>query len=125
MNYKDLSILLLNMLCKYELKYEVIKQRINAKFQTLSNIFKMCCDTIGISFYLNATSRPEIIWQTDSLKTILETAYALAITDKASPLKMCKQCRKAYYNANARSEFCSVKCRNHYNVIAFRQRGKE
>jgi hypothetical protein len=82
-------------------------------------------DNRGFRFSLSAPERPEMVWESDSLKTVIETAYALAITDKASPLKMCKHCGKAYYNTNPRSEFCSVKCRNHYNVIAFRVRSKE
>lgn len=79
----------------------------------------------GISFKLTGTGHPDMVWEIDSLNTAIETLYALAITDKTLPLKMCKHCGNAYYNSNSRSEFCSAKCRNQYNVRAFRMRNKE
>jgi len=78
----------------------------------------------GISVKLTGTEHPDMTWETDSLNSAIETLYALAITDKTSPLKMCKHCANAYCNSNSRSEFCSVKCRNQYNVRAFRERNK-
>ncbi|AVQ95934.1 hypothetical protein [Ethanoligenens harbinense] len=56
---------------------------------------------------------------------VLRPAYARAVTDPAAPLKACKFCGSVYHNPNARSEFCSVTCRNHYNVNAFRRRKKD
>lgn len=79
----------------------------------------------GIRFHLSGSEHPQLVWETDSLSTTIEMFYALAITDPAKPLKMCKFCGSAYYNPNSRSEFCSVTCRNHYNVNAFRRRKKE
>ncbi|MEG1631201.1 MAG: hypothetical protein RR423_02960 [Hydrogenoanaerobacterium sp.] len=79
----------------------------------------------GMSYRLTAGANPQLVWQPDNLLAVLKLGYAIAITDTATPLKVCKHCGKVYYNPNARSEFCSVKCRNHYNVIAFRGRKME
>ena len=76
----------------------------------------------GIAFNLNATGQPAISWQFDSLKTVAETAYGLMLTDESTPLRICKNCGTVYHNPNARSEFCSVKCRNQFNAREFRKR---
>jgi hypothetical protein len=79
-------------------------------------------DNHGMGFHLTPGTRPELKWEFDSLKTVLETAYCLYISDPASPLKMCKHCRKAYYNSNQRSEFCSGRCKNQWNVYKSRRK---
>lgn len=78
----------------------------------------------GMSYLLTTGEHPQLIWQPDNLLAVLKLAYALAITDPNSPLKICKNCGEAYCNTHARSEFCSTKCRNYYNVKAFRDRQK-
>ena len=79
----------------------------------------------GIGFFLNAKGQPQITWEFDSLMTVIETAYGLMLTDEAQPLRICKSCDEIYSNANARSEFCSVRCRNRFGVREFRKRGRE
>lgn len=70
----------------------------------------------GIVYRLTASQSPQLVWQPDSLQSILRLAYSLAVTDPAQPLKVCKNCGKVYRNPHQKSEFCSVKCRNYYNV---------
>jgi len=82
-------------------------------------------EACGMNYRLTFGSPPQLIWEPENLMVVLKLSYALLITDSASPLKICKHCGEAYYNPNSRSEFCSVKCRNHYNVRAFRERNKE
>lgn len=82
-------------------------------------------EACGMNYRLTFGTPPQLIWEPDSLLAVLKLSYALLITDSANPLKVCKHCGEAYYNPNSRSEFCSVKCRNHYNVRAFRERQKE
>jgi len=79
----------------------------------------------GITYNLTATGQPKISWQFDSLKTVIETAYGLMLTDESQPLRICKNCGTVYHNANTRSEFCGVKCRNQFNVREFRKRKNE
>lgn len=79
----------------------------------------------GLAFQLMFGEKPQLLWKSQNLLVVLRLAYACAATDPASPLKACKFCGSVYYNSNARSEFCSVTCRNHYNVNAFRKRKKD
>ena len=79
----------------------------------------------GMNYRLTFGTPPQLVWEPENLLAVLKLSYALSVSDPASPLRICKNCREAYYNPNSRSEFCSVKCRNYYNVRAFRGRQKE
>lgn len=76
----------------------------------------------GLSYRLTFTSPPQMVWQPDDLLDVLYLAYGLAVTDAATPLKVCKNCGAVYYNPHQKSEFCSVKCRNYFNVKVFREK---
>lgn len=76
----------------------------------------------GLSYRLTSTRPPQMVWQPDDLLDVLRLAYGLAVTDASTPLKVCKNCGTVYYNPHQKSEFCSVKCRNYFNVKAFREK---
>lgn len=76
----------------------------------------------GLSYRLTATCPPQMVWQPDDLLDVLRIAYGLAIADATAPLKVCKNCGTVYYNPHQKSEFCSVKCRNYFNVKVFREK---
>ena len=78
--------------------------------------------TGSLSYKLTFGQMPQLIWETDNLINVLRLAYAAIITNSGTVLKVCKNCGKVYYNPHAKSEFCSTKCRNYYNVKAFRER---
>jgi hypothetical protein len=78
--------------------------------------------TGSLRYRLTSGQTPQLIWETDSLLNTLRLAYAALITTFSVPLKVCKNCGKVYYNPHANSEFCGTKCRNYYNVKAFRLR---
>lgn len=79
-------------------------------------------ESCGMNYRLTFGTSPQIIWEPENLLAVLKLCYTLSVSDPAGPLKICKSCGEAYYNPNSRSEFCSVKCRNYYNVKAFRGR---
>lgn len=76
----------------------------------------------GLSYRLTAGSPPQMVWQPDDLIDVLRLAYGLAVADTVAPLKVCKNCGTVYYNPHQKSEFCSVKCRNYFNVKMFRSK---
>jgi hypothetical protein len=85
-------------------------------FDTISAI------TGSLNYKLTSGQMPQLVWEADSLLSVLRLAYATLITTSSAPLKVCKNCGKVYYNPHAKSEFCGTKCRNYYNVKAFRAR---
>jgi hypothetical protein len=80
--------------------------------------------TGSLRYRLTSGQTPQLVWDTDSLLNVLRLAYAALITTFSLPLKVCKNCGKVYYNPHAKSEFCGTKCRNYYNVKAFREKSK-
>ncbi|MDD3023601.1 MAG: hypothetical protein PHE26_06850 [Syntrophomonadaceae bacterium] len=82
-------------------------------------------ESCSMNYRLTFGTPPQLVWEPENLLAVLKLCYAIAVSDPASPLKLCKSCGEAYYNPNSRSEFCSVKCRNYFNVKAFRGRRRE
>ncbi len=99
--------------------------RLSQKEQEQLRKQELTPEACGMSYRLTFGTPPQLVWEPENLLAVLKLSYALLITDPANLLKICKNCGEAYYNHNSRSEFCSVKCRNHYNVRAFRERRKE
>lgn len=79
----------------------------------------------SLRYRLTSGQTPQLIWEADSLLTVLRLAYASMITNPGAPLKVCKNCGKVYYNSHTKSEFCGARCRNYYNVKMFREREKD
>lgn len=69
--------------------------------------------------------QPRLQWVFPSLESVLDLALAQSLCAEEPVLRVCKNCGKIYYNPHARSEFCSVRCRNQYNVRAWRSRQRE
>lgn len=80
-------------------------------------------DVSGVlSYRLTSGETPQLVWQVRSLQSVLRLSYAAMVTGDKPGLRVCKNCGKVYYNSHAKSEFCSARCRNYYNVKVFRER---
>ena len=77
----------------------------------------------GLGFRMGIDGKPTMIWDFNSLKMVIETIYAFLVSATDTPLRMCKRCGKAFYAKHGRSEFCSSRCRNQFNV--YKSRGKK
>ena len=55
--------------------------------------------------------------QTDrNIRKVRDVAiFTLMVTDETTPLKMCRNCQKAFFAKRKDSVFCSVECRKNYN----------
>ena len=67
-------------------------------------------------------SGSKIMWNFHSLLLGLQMMFSFTITDPNSPIKLCKQCEKAYYSSRSDTQFCSDLCRRHYRL---RHKGEE
>jgi len=75
-----------------------------------------------LRYVVTAEAKPTLQWIFPSLKAVVDMALAQCVTAGEKPLKICKKCTVVYYNENARSEFCSGRCRNQWNV--YKSRGR-
>jgi hypothetical protein len=78
----------------------------------------------GLGFKMSMGEKPAMVWDFNSLKITIKTIYAFLISAPDTYLRMCKHCGKAFYVTHDRSEFCSSRCRNQFNVYKFRGKDK-
>lgn len=115
----------LNILYMHFLMVKGQTDKLSQKEQEQLRKQELTSEACGMNYRLTFGSPPQLVWEPENLMAVLKLSYALLITDSTNLLKICKNCEEAYYNPNSRSEFCSVKCRNYYNVNVFRGRHRE
>lgn len=60
--------------------------------------------------------KPVLVWNFGSLAIAVQMLFSLSITDDKKPIRVCKQCAKAFIPPRPNAVFCSSKCKNQYNV---------
>lgn len=74
------------------------------------------------SALFSSTEPSRIILKPNSLISFIDLLLIQYATSENTPLKICKHCFTAFIAENVRSEFCSPKCRNQYNVYKSRKK---
>jgi len=92
---------------------------VKSMYAGIVDAFKM----YGLGFRVKMMGAPTLLWDFSSLKTAIDTLYGFYLTDPDRPLRICKHCRKVFVTRNTRGEFCSIPCRNQFNV--YKSRGKK
>lgn len=59
-----------------------------------------------------AEEGPLIVWDFQSLLRAVEMSLSYALTDKEKPVRMCKNCAKAFIATRADNTYCSAKCKD-------------
>ena len=72
------------------------------------------------SFHIELFDKPVLVWDFSSLMTVINVVLGIMITDDKRPLRSCKYCNRAFIATHPKSEFCSHKCKNKYNVYKSR-----
>lgn len=75
-----------------------------------------------ITYIIDLHNEPKLVCSYASLKAFIDLSFMKAVTDKRKPLLYCKHCGNVYYAKDLRSEFCSPRCRNQFNVYKSRAR---
>mgnify|MGYP002638371429 CR=1 FL=1 len=105
------EILLLSV--KYKAEPDAISFLLNDRLKT------------NIRYRLTVTDKIQIQYEFHSLMGILNFTMADLLSAEGSPLKICKHCQKAFISQNKRTEFCSERCRNQFNVYKSRAKAKK
>lgn len=71
---------------------------------------------IAPTYHIALLDKPTIIWDFHSLLRCLQMMFSFMLTNGNSPLKACKHCNKIFVASRPNAEFCSLQCRNRYNV---------
>jgi len=76
----------------------------------------------GLSCCVKMLETPVLVWDFPSLNAAVNVLYGFYLTHPERPLRICKHCGKAFIMKNPRAEFCSVQCRNQFNVYKSRRK---
>jgi hypothetical protein len=87
-------------------------------YSGIVDAFKM----YGLGFRVKMLDTPMLVWDFSSLKIAIETLYGFYLTDSDRPLRICKHCGKVFISRNSKAEFCTVPCRNQFNVYKSRRK---
>ncbi|MCL2048775.1 MAG: hypothetical protein FWG87_08615 [Defluviitaleaceae bacterium] len=74
------------------------------------------------SFHIELFDKPVMVWDFNSLMSVIHLVLGLLITDEARPLRTCKYCNRAFIAKHPQGEFCKPNCKNKHNV--YKSRGK-
>ena len=67
---------------------------------------------------------PIIVWDFHSRLVMVQMYFSFMLTDKDSDMRLCKYCKKAFIASRRGNEFCSLKCKNQFNVYKSREKKK-
>ena len=60
--------------------------------------------------------RPHLVWNFNSLLQGIQLMFSMMLTDEYKPIKMCKNCGKAFIARRYRDKFYSRKCSEEYRI---------
>lgn len=66
------------------------------------------------TYHIALLDKPTIVWDFNSLLLCAQFLFSLMLTDGEHPLRMCRNCTKAFIAEKSSAHFCSLECRNKY-----------
>ncbi len=75
------------------------------------------------TYHIALLDKPTLVWDFHSLLLGIQMMFTFMLTDEEKPLRLCKQCMKAFIASRPSAVFCSPRCKNQYNV--YKNRAKK
>ena len=72
-------------------------------------------DGVAPTYHIELRDKPTLVWDFHSLVLDIKMMFSFMLTDKTKPLRMCKNCQRAFIAERSNMVFCSSACRNKYN----------
>lgn len=116
---RDLAFTLVSSILYYEDRDTADESTLDLYRQGMA-AFGGIAPTYHISLYRD---KPMIVWDFHSLLRGIQMMFSFALTDETRPLRLCKHCNMAFVAEHPNTVFCSLKCKNQYNV--YKNRGKK
>ena len=66
------------------------------------------------TYHIELREKPTLVWDFHSLLLDIKMMFTLMLTDETRPLRMCKNCQRAFIAERSNMVFCSSTCRNDY-----------
>ena len=77
------------------------------------------------AYHIALLDSPTIVWDFHSLLLNIQMIFSFMLTDKEHPIRLCKNCTRAFIASRPAAAFCSPQCKNRYNVRKSRAKGRE
>ena len=68
------------------------------------------------TYHIALLDKPTLVWDFHSLLLGIQMMFTFMLTDEEKPLRLCKQCMKAFIASRPSAVFCRPRCKNQYNV---------
>lgn len=75
------------------------------------------------TYHIALLDKPTLVWDFHSLLRGIQMMFTFMLADEEKPLRLCKQCTKAFIASRPSAAFCSPRCKNQYNV--YKNRAKK
>lgn len=62
------------------------------------------------TYHIELQDKPILVWDFHSLLLCIELLFSIMLTDDATPLRMCRNCQRAFVAKETDDEFCSEEC---------------
>ena len=66
-------------------------------------------------YRLELYDRPTIVWESNSLMQAMQLMISIMLSDDNKPVKICRNCGKAFRARRQRDKFCSRECSDENN----------
>ena len=116
LQFVDWALLFTTTIFYYENNFE-------DKDRELYQQMMIAFSTSSPTHHIRLLDKPTLVWNFGSLAIATQMLLDFSITDDKTPIRMCKHCTKAFKPTRPNALFCSLKCKNQYNV--YKSRAKE
>lgn len=65
-------------------------------------------ETVFLGMFMD--DRPYLVWNFNSLLQGIQLMFSMMLTDENRPIRLCKNCGKAFIARRHRDKFCSQEC---------------
>ena len=76
------------------------------------------------TYHIALLDKPTMVWDFHSLLLAIKKVLSLMLTDEEHPLRLCRQCYKAFIARTVNTRFCSQDCKKKYIADQERRRMK-
>ena len=117
--FKDWAFTLTTYILYYQ-DYRLMDQDARELYQKAMAAF----GGIAPSYHIELLDKPTIYWDFHSLLLGIQMMFSFMLVDEEHPLRLCKNCQKAFLGSHVNTTFCSLQCKNQYNVHKSREKAK-
>lgn len=68
------------------------------------------------TYHLELREHPTLVWDFHSLLVNIKLLFSIMLTDESHPLRMCRNCQRAFIAKRKNEDFCSAECRGKYKA---------